>query len=151
MNVPCPANINLKKISEEMYGGFLNHLPQLTSAPRIPTHTHVFAVKYTFLKKWEKRNTETFTPLALLRFTYLKEEPVADGCMNKYFHVTMPLTHCTLTVWTHSILYQITNPANYLAGVDSIQWNRVYSPPFVPGILWWFLWVNFEPRKINEF
>lgn len=38
--------------------------------------------------------------------------------MNKHFHVTMPLTYCTLTA--RSTLYKITNPVNYLSSVDNV-------------------------------
>lgn len=54
--------------------------------------------------------------------------------MNKCFHVTMPLTYCTLTaltIGTHSVLYKITNLVNYLTSVDNIHGNSIYSHSFV--------------------
>lgn len=57
--------------------------------------------------------------------------------MNKHSHVMVPLPHFTLTALTNgtrSLLYKITNPVNYLAGIDNIQWNSVYSHLFVPWI-----------------
>lgn len=144
--------------------GFLTSFPQFTSICFPPTHTHTHTHTYvlcylpsnTLLERMRKENHWNVHPIDFTKiYTFIwKRNLCLTGSMNEHFRVTMPLTHCTLaalTIGTRSAFYKITNPANCRAGVDRIQWDRVYSHPFVPWILWWFLWVNFEPRKGMNF
>lgn len=88
----------------------------------------------------KKENHLNIHPIDFTKiYTFIRKRNLSlMDYMNKHFHVTMPLTHCTLTAQTvgiPSILYKIANPVNDLAGIDNIPWNNLNSHLFVPWIL----------------
>lgn len=109
-----------------MDGGLADHCPSAHFCSLQHTRVYFTICSPVYLKKMGKENHLNVHPIGFTKiytFTGKRNLSLMD-CMNKHFHVTMPLTYDTLAsvpTGTHWVSHKVTNAADYLANVDNNQ------------------------------